>query len=83
MRHVIDCRCLDCYTAEVDKSWEEFVREVKLSPKAMQALHAIDAGRRDLVTNQMIDRLSSLGFIDFGIKQEGWWLTEAGKEKIR
>lgn len=49
-----------------------------VTQKALDALLLISAGRRDLISRQMIDRLSARGFIDFAVDRDGWFVTEEG-----
>jgi hypothetical protein len=54
----------------------------RITRKAQDALLFINGGRRDLVSNQMIDRLSARGFIDFAVARDGWFLTAEGEEAL-
>jgi hypothetical protein len=54
----------------------------RITPKAHNTLLFINAGRRELISNQMIDRLSARGFIDFAVDRDGWFLTAEGEEAL-
>jgi predicted transcriptional regulator len=56
----------------------------RITRKAHDALMLINAGKADLLSWQMIDRLSKAHLIDIttGLGRDGWFLTEKGKEAI-
>lgn len=54
-----------------------------ITQAARRALRLIDSGCRTVVTNQMIDRLSRDGLIDFDLSVDpvqGWYVTDKGRE---
>jgi len=55
---------------------------MRLTPKALAALHIIWEGCGEQVTRQMIDRLSGRGLIDF-CPTRGWWVTDSGRSAMR
>ena len=58
---------------------------MNITPKARQALLAIDNGQRYTVTSQMIDRLLGGRLIDFDLTvnpAQGWFVTDAGREAM-
>jgi hypothetical protein len=54
----------------------------RITAKAHDALWLINGGRGNLISRQMIDRLSARRFIDFAVDRDGWFLTEAGEEAL-